>query len=95
MKEDFQGMRGEVGEVVARKLLERHGEVLGGFLHGGCIVISFELMLAREHAEADGDEARNGLKENEEDDQADIEGDLLDAEGGEEGAGKGRVRRGD
>ena len=91
VEEDLERMGGEIGEVVAGELFESHREVLGGSLHRFGVVVGFELVFAGEHAEGDGNEAGDGLEENEEDDQSDIDGDLFHLEGAEEGAREGGV----
>ena len=88
-------MRGEVGEVVAGEFFESHGEVFRAALHGFGIVVGLEFVFAREYVEADRDEAGDGLEEDEEDDEADMDRDEIDMEGVEESAGKGGVRGGD
>ena len=48
VEEDFERVRGEVGEIIGRELLEGGDEVLGGVLDVRGVGVGFEFVFARE-----------------------------------------------
>ena len=52
-------------------------------------------MFSRKHTQSDGDESRDGFEENEEDHETDVERNLFDLKGREEGFSKSGVWRSD
>lgn len=57
VEEDFQRMRGEVGEVVGGEFFEGRNKVIRRVLGAGGVFVSFELMLSREEVHEDREDA--------------------------------------
>ena len=57
VEEDFERVRGEVGEIIGRELLEGGDEVLGGVLDLRGVSVGFEFVFARKDIHEDREDA--------------------------------------
>ena len=90
VEEDLEGVRGEVREIIGRELLEGGNEVRGGVLDLRGVGVGFEFVLAREDIHEDREDARDGLENDHEEDQPNVDGAGGNAEGGVELGAEGR-----